>query len=96
MLRSKLSVSILAERLGKLDLSDLRRLLSSITRGYASQFLAIQAANKQNQNKIAAQAIISLGMDMQRQLSIEDNNLDLQLQLEDVLISLKQIIVRSR
>ena len=45
-------------------------------------------------DKSSAQAIIDLRLKAQRQLQIEENNLDLQLQLEDVLISLKQILTR--
>ena len=41
-----------------------------------------------------AQALLDLRLKAQHQLRVEENNLDLQLQLEDVLISLKQILTR--
>lgn len=94
MLQSRLSVSELAGRLVKLDLSIVRQLLFSTTRAYASQFVGLAASK--TMNKAAAQSMLQLDSQMQRQLAIEENNLDLQLQLEDVLISLKQVILRSR
>ena len=94
MLQSRLSVSELAARLVKLDLSIVRQLLFSTTRAYSSQFVGLAASN--TMNKSAAQSVLQLDRQMQRQLAIEENNLDLQLQLEDVLISLKQVILRSR
>jgi hypothetical protein len=46
--------------------------------------------------KSHAREILLLSGQAEQQLMIEDNNLNFQIQLEDVLISLKQIIKRSK
>jgi len=45
-------------------------------------------------DRARARDLLDLQRRAQQQLQVEENNLDFQLQLEDVLISLKQILTR--
>jgi hypothetical protein len=61
---------------------------------YQSSGLDSKANPVSGADRPRAQALLGLRLKAQHQLRIEENNLDLQLQLEDVLISLKQILTR--
>ena len=56
--------------------------------------LDADAQSRSGADRRSAQALLDLRQRAQYQLQVEENNLDLQLQLEDVLISLKQILSR--
>ncbi|MFT5221256.1 MAG: DNA polymerase-3 subunit delta' [Gammaproteobacteria bacterium] len=95
-IRGDLPVSSLVQNLKAFELPSIRRLLDMIFAAYCYQFSGIDSAGNAagSENRAAVQALTSLKTKAQRQLMIEENNLDLQLQLEDVLISCKQIITR--
>ncbi|TNF89613.1 MAG: hypothetical protein JSU67_08860 [Gammaproteobacteria bacterium] len=95
-LRGDLSVTGLCQELLAYELSLLRRLVNMTLTAYCYQSSGIDAdANPHpGGEKSRAQQLLDLRQRAQNQLRIEENNLDLQLQLEDVLISLKQILTR--
>ncbi len=95
-LRGELSVSELCRGLVKYELVILRRLINMTLNAYCYQTSGIDAdANtRPGADRPRAQQLLDLRLRAQSQLRIEENNLDLQLQLEDVLISLKQILTR--
>ena len=96
-LKNQLEVSRLAQYLAANEIALIRRLINMVIKAYCYQFSGYQGqqASPNTRNKSAAQAMIDLLGQTERQLMIEENNLDIQLQLEDVLISVKQIINRS-
>ena len=63
---------------------------------YCYQMSGVNAAGEASGNADAARArqLFELRLRAQNQLRTDENNLDLQIQLEDVLISLKQILTR--
>ncbi len=93
-LRNQVDVTNLVQLLKSTDIALTRRLISMVIKAYCFQFSGLQDG-RQN-NKAAAQAMTGLLTQTEPQLMVEDNNLDLQLQLEDVLISVKQIITSHR
>ncbi len=95
-LRSELSATDLCRGLLSSETAIIRRLINMTLMAYCYQMSGVDAnANLlAGSDKRSAQAIIELRQKAQQQLLIEQNNLDLQLQLEDVLISLKQILTR--
>lgn len=98
-LQNQIDVTNLVQLLKSTDIALTRRLVSMVIKAYCFQFSGLLDgvnANTTPGNKVAAQAMTGLLTQAERQLMIEDNNLDLQLQLEDVLISVKQIIISNR
>jgi DNA polymerase-3 subunit delta' len=96
-LKNSIDVTALCSKLIKHEVSLIRRLIKMVIGAYCYQLSGLNS-NFQLQNsgrKYEARDMIELSGHAQRQLMIEDNNLNLQIQLEDVLISLKQIIKRS-
>jgi DNA polymerase-3 subunit delta' len=95
-LRSELSVTDLCRGLLSSETAIIRRLINMTLMAYCYQMSGVDANAelRSGSDKRGAQAIMDLRLKAQQQLQIEENNLDLQLQLEDVLISLKQILTR--
>jgi len=95
-LRGETSVTALCSSLVSYELTSIRRLINMTLSAYCYRMSGIDSKGKvlANANPGAAQAVLGLQLQAQQQLLIEENNLDLQLQLEDVLISLKEIITR--
>jgi len=73
-----------------------RRLIAMTLRAYCYQACGVDAnaQSKPLADPSRARDLLDLQRRAQQQLQVEENNLDFQLQLEDVLISLKQIITR--
>ena len=97
-LKNQIDVTSLTQTLTTNEISITRRLISMVIKAYCYQYSGYQGqqATISTINKTAAQAMIALLSQSERQLMTEENNRDIQLQLEDVLISLKQIINRSQ
>jgi DNA polymerase-3 subunit delta' len=95
-LRGDLSVSVLCRGLLSSEISTIRRLINLLLNAYCyrSSGVDADARSRPGVDRPGAQALLDLRLRAQYQLQIEENNLDLQLQLEDVLISLKQILTR--
>jgi hypothetical protein len=95
-LRGRLAVSSLCQHLKSFDTSLLRRLIEMTLNAYCYRCSGIDNAGNpvDDGDPERAQGLLELRNRAQIQLRIEENNLDLQLQLEDVLISLKQILTR--
>ena len=95
-LRGDNSVSALSSSLSSSQPSSIRRLIDMTLSAYAYQYSGLNSRGEpvDKANPVCARAVLSLQTRARRQLQVEDNNLNLQLQLEDVLISLKQIILR--
>jgi len=95
-LRGALGVGELSKGLldGEIALS--RRLIEMTLSGYCMQASGVDFANPENSalDRGRARELLDLRARAQRQLQVEENNLDFQIQLEDVLISLKQILTR--
>jgi DNA polymerase III gamma/tau subunit len=73
-----------------------RRLIEMTLKAYCYKACGTDSAAQQTSavQRGKAQALLDLQRRAQQQLQVEENNLDFQLQLEDVLISLKQILTR--
>ena len=95
-LRSELSVSSLCQGLLSSESALVRRLVNMTLSAYCYQTSGVDTdANlKPGADRPRAQQLLDLRLRAQNQLRVEENNLDFQLQLEDVLISLKQILTR--
>jgi DNA polymerase-3 subunit delta' len=95
-LRGETSVAGLCKNIISFGLPAIRRLINMMLTAYCYQLSGVDAKGNPtaSANKVSAQAVLGLQLRAQKQLQIEENNLDLQLQLEDVLISFKQIITR--
>jgi hypothetical protein len=95
-LRGTLGVSELSRSLLDGEIALARRLLEMMLSGYCMQACAVDAADPAASaiDKGRARRLLDLRARAQRQLQVEENNLDFQIQLEDVLISLKQILTR--
>ena len=97
-LKSSIDVAALSSKLIKHEVPLIRRLIKMVSRAYCYQLsgldsnLQVQATGRKNE----ARDMIELSGQAEKQLMVEDNNLKLQIQLEDVLISLKHIIKRSK
>ena len=96
-LKNSIDVTRLCGELIKYSPDLIRHLVRRVIHAYCFQICGLQGDKKVNAvlNKKSAQRLLSLSNQAEYQLRVEENNLNLQLQLEDVLISLKQIIVRS-
>ncbi|MCP4979612.1 MAG: hypothetical protein GY935_03855 [Gammaproteobacteria bacterium] len=95
-LRGNLSVTELCKGLLSSDSAMIRRLIDLTLNAYCYRSSGVDAdANPASSaDRPVAQALLQLRSKAQQQLRTKENNLDLQLQLEDVLISLKQILTR--
>jgi len=95
-LRGKLAVSSLCQHLKSFESALLRRLIEMTLVAYCYRSSGVDAAGNpvEDGDRQRAQRLLELRNRAQFQLQTEENNLDLQLQLEDVLISLKQILTR--
>jgi len=95
-LRGALSVSELGNSLLTNENASARRLLAMTLRAYCLQACGADtnAQGRATENRARARDLLDLQRRAQHQLQVEENNLDFQLQLEDVLISLKQIVTR--
>ena len=95
-LRGDLSVTELCRGLISSEKPIIRRLINMSLNAYCyrSSGVDADAGSRPGADRHSAQALLDLRLRAQYQLRVEENNLDLQLQLEDVLISLKQILSR--
>ena len=95
-LRGELSVTDLCRGLLASETTIIRRLINMTLNAYCYQSSGVDAdaGSRPGADRHSAQALLDLRLRAQYQLRVEENNLDLQLQLEDVLISLKQILSR--
>ncbi len=95
-LRGDLSASELCRGLLTSENAIVRRLINMILKAYCYHGSGVDADadTKPGANRLVAQGLLDLRLRAQYQLLVEENNLDFQLQLEDVLISLKQILTR--
>jgi len=91
-LKNQIDVVKLGQYLVKSDIRFVRRLILKVVKAYCQQYSGLQEAPVK---KDSAQAMLNLMTQVNHQLMTEENNLNFQLQLEDVLISIKQIIIRS-
>ena len=97
-LKNEIDVSILASKLVSYGAPLVRRLIKMAIDAYCYQLCGLNAKKNTQPDlqKEAAQNAIALSGQVNQQLMVEENNLNFQLQLEDVLISLKQIVKRSK
>lgn len=97
-LRGQIGVTGLSRDLLGYENDLVRRLIDATLRAYCFQTcgLDLSARPAGAEDRVSAQALTRLQLQAQSQLLVEENNLDLQLQLEDVLISLKQILTRRQ
>ncbi len=92
-LRGALSASELGKGLSG-DNAITRRLIAMTLDAYCFQASGVEGPAQANATlqRSRARRLLNLRARAQRQLQVEENNLDFQIQLEDVLISLKQIL----
>ena len=97
-LRGDLGVAELCRELLSNEIDLVRRLIDMTLRAYELQMCGVdgEANPTGTVDRERAQAFSSLQLQAQAQLQVQENNLDFQLQLEDVLISLKQILTRRQ
>jgi len=97
-LKNSTDVATISAKLIKFDVALIRRLVKMVINAYCYQLSGLSANLEAGiiGRKSQARQILTLSGQAERQLMIEDNNLNFQIQLEDVLISLKQIIKRSK
>jgi DNA polymerase-3 subunit delta' len=97
-LKNEIDVSMLASKLVANGAPLVRRLIKMVIDAYCYQMCGLNAKKGTHPElqKEAAQSAIVLSGQVNQQLMVEENNLNFQLQLEDVLISLKQIIKWSK
>ena len=97
-LRGESGVAGLCRELLQFDGDYLRRLIQMTLNAYCYQMSGINAAGEavDGADPARARQLFELRLRAQNQLRTGENNLDLQLQLEDVLISLKQILTRRQ
>lgn len=95
-LRGRLGVSGFCRQLMSVDASLLRRLMEMTLNAYCYRSSGLDPAGNavEGADPGRARQLLELRIRAQNQLRSEENNLDLRLQLEDVLISLKQILSR--
>lgn len=104
-LRDRMSASELGRSLPGDELATTRRLVEMSLSAFCLQASGVDNATPSRSTDSAATSraaadpykarqLLDLRARAQRQLMVEENNLDFQLQLEDVLISLKQILTR--
>lgn len=95
-LRDQVDVDSLSHELIKYDTDLVRRLISTTIKAYSfrSCGLDLSLDLRHKENRTSARGLIQLHLQAQEQLRAGENNLDFKTQLEDVLISLKQILKR--
>ena len=95
-LRGSLGVSALCAQLMAYDTQLLRRLVGMTLNAYCYRSSGVDIAGNaaEGADRHRARQLLELRDRAQKQLQVEENNLDLRIQLEDVLISLKQILIR--
>ncbi len=95
-LRGGLSASELSKGIVSSEAAITRRLIEMTLSAYCYQTSGVDAGSGagSGEDRDRARRLLDLRQLAQRQLQVEENNLDFQLQLEDVLISLKQILTR--
>jgi DNA polymerase-3 subunit delta' len=95
-LRGGQSANELCKSLLSGEVAVTRRLIEMTLRAYCYKACGIDSAGQEvsTVERTRAQELLDLQRRAQQQLQVEENNLDFQLQLEDVLISLKQIVTR--
>jgi len=96
-LKHQTDVTKLVEQLQNLQPLILQLILQKILTAYIQQVLSVnqKVTTTSSINKSKARALMNLQQTSFRNLQVENNNLNLQLQLTDVLISLKQILTGS-
>ncbi|MCH8105344.1 MAG: hypothetical protein IIC58_07565 [Proteobacteria bacterium] len=94
-LKNEMDVCKLCSGLVSIELWLVRRLIRMVVVAYCYQLTGLNTKGEKSGTvrKSAAQKILVLASHLDHQLQVEDNNLNLQIQLEDVLISLRQIII---
>ncbi|MCP4432196.1 MAG: hypothetical protein GY806_14565 [Gammaproteobacteria bacterium] len=92
-LNNQIDVVMLGQFLAAREVELARRLISMVVKAYCFRYCGL---NESPANKVAARSALELMTQIESQLMIEENNLDLQLQLIDVLISMKQTIIQSQ
>jgi DNA polymerase-3 subunit delta' len=97
-LRNEIDVATVGAKVVAMGAPLARRLMKMVINAYCYQFSGVDSGDNvlSGQKKRAAQGLLILSSQIDRQLMIEENNLNFQNQLEDVLISLKQNIKRSK
>lgn len=97
-LKNSIDITTLATGLIKFDVGLVRLLVKMVINAYCYQLsgLDVSLQAQKTASKAGAREIFALSGQAERQLMIEENNLNFQIQLEDLLISLKQIIKRSK
>jgi DNA polymerase-3 subunit delta' len=97
-LKNGIDVTTLCAKLIKFDVSLIRLLVKMVINAYCYQLsgLSMDLKARESGRKSHAREILLLSGQAEHQLMIEENNLNFQIQLEDVLILLKQIIKRSK
>ncbi len=97
-LKNEIDVATMGAKLVSIGAPLVRRLMKMVIDAYGYQLSGVNAGNnvQSRPQKLAAQEVLTLSSQIDRQLMVEENNLNFQIQLEDVLISLKQIIKRSK
>ena len=95
-IRGDLGVVGLCRTLLKHDADDVRRLLDMTLRAYCFRACGLDAAGsaQAGADPVSARELLRLQRRAGTRLQVDENNLDFQLQLEDVLISLKRIVTR--
>ena len=95
-LRGGQSASDLCKNLLSGEVAVSRRLIEMTLKAYCYKACGIDSSGQGTSSleRTRAQELLDLQRRAQQQLQVEENNLDFQLQLEDVLISLKQILTR--
>ena len=95
-LRGGQSASELCKNLLSGEVAITRRLIEMTLKAYCYKACGMDSAEQRTSaaERTRAQELLDLQRRAQQQLQVEENNLDFQLQLEDVLISLKQILAR--
>jgi len=97
-LKNEIDVATLGSKLVSIGAPLVRRLMKMVIDAYCYQLSGVNVSHnvQSKPQKLAAQEVLALSSQINRQLMVEENNLNFQIQLEDVLISLKQIIKRSK
>jgi DNA polymerase-3 subunit delta' len=95
-LRGGQSASELCKNLLSGEVATARRLIEMTLKAYCYKACGLDSAAQSSAavERDKARGLLDLQRRAQHQLQVEENNLDFQLQLEDVLISLKQILTR--
>lgn len=87
-LKNEIDAAQLGANLMDIERPLMQRVLKMVTAAYCHQLAGVSGTLQKRKARLA----LDLFNQVNRQLLTEENNLDLKLQLEDVLISLKQII----